>query len=78
MKIEMARMGVFLVFLLAAAWQDFHTFGRNVKKRLKEKKLTYDKHPVLRLSGCINRYGIKTYSVSQRKRSAVRKAGVRV
>lgn len=25
MKIEMARMGVFLVFLLAAAWQDFGT-----------------------------------------------------
>lgn len=46
--------------------------------RLKEKKLTYDKHPVLRPSECINRYVIKTYGVSQRKRSAVRKAGVRV
>ena len=35
--------------------------------RLKEKTLTYDKHPVLRLSGCINRYGIKTYGVITEK-----------
>ena len=35
--------------------------------RLKEKTLTYDKHPVLRLSGCIDRYGIKTYGVITEK-----------
>lgn len=46
--------------------------------RLKEKKLTYVKHPVLRPSDYINRYVIKTYGVSQKKQSAVRKAGVRV
>ena len=37
--------------------------------RLKEKTLTYDKHPVLRLSGCINRYGVITEKAKRSKES---------